>query len=79
MSTAILYTVDKKTRRFEREEMPENRVRKMNDVERIFDFMLNGEDDYLGHASLDIIDGSHLCAWAAMPGWVVAKSLKPLI
>ena len=57
MSTAILYTVDKKTRRFEREEMPENRVRKMNDVERIFDFMLGGEDDYLVHASLDIIHG----------------------
>jgi hypothetical protein len=57
MSTAILYTVDKRTRRFEREELPESRIRKMKGIERIFDFMLEGHDEYLTNAAIDILDG----------------------
>ena len=57
MSTAILFSVDRRTRKFTIEELPEKQIRKMNRVERIFDFMLKGEDDYLGDAAIYMIDG----------------------
>lgn len=57
MSTAILFLVDRRTRKFTTEELPENQIRKMNRVERMFDFMLKGKDDYLGDAAIFMIDG----------------------
>ncbi len=57
MSTAILFLIDRRTRKFTIEELPEKQIRKMNRVERIFDFMLKGEDDYLGDAAEYMSDG----------------------
>lgn len=57
MSTAILFLVDRRTRKFTIEELPEKQIRKMNRVERVFDFTLRGEDDYLCDAAIYMIDG----------------------
>ena len=57
MSTAILFLVDRRTRKVTTEELPEKQIRKMNRVERIFDFMLRGEDDYLFDVAEFMSDG----------------------
>jgi len=57
MTTAILYTINKRTRAYEREELPEKRIRKMHKVERVYDFMLTGNDYHHPAALTDIQDG----------------------
>ena len=57
MTTAILYTVCRRTRRYTREELPEQRIRKMNKTERVFDFMITGNDYHHAQALTDIQDG----------------------
>ena len=56
-STAILIVVDRRTREYTVEELPEKQIRKMNRVERIFDFMLKSNESYIGDAALYMIDG----------------------
>ena len=56
-STAILIVIDRRTRKYTIEELPEKQIRKMNRVERIHDFMLKSDEDYIGHASLYMMDG----------------------
>ena len=56
-STAILFSVDRRTREFTIEELPEKQIRKMNRVDRMFDFMLKGEDDYLFNVAEYMSDG----------------------
>lgn len=57
MNTAILYTVDKRTRKFQREELPESCIRLMARVERIHDFMLDSKEKYMEDVLIDFIDG----------------------
>lgn len=57
MAKAILYTVDRRTRSYDREELEESRIRKMRRVERIHDFMLKSNDKYMKDVAIDIIDG----------------------
>ena len=57
MNTAIIYFINKRTREWTREEMPEKRIRNMKGVERLFDFMITGNDDYHKDAALHILDG----------------------
>ena len=57
MAKAILYTVDRRTRSYDREELEESRIRKMRRVERIHDFMLKSNDKYMEYVNIDIIDG----------------------
>ena len=56
-SKAILFYVNKRTREFTVEELPEKQIRGMNRVERIFDFMLDGNDDHLSYAEKHIANG----------------------
>jgi hypothetical protein len=56
-STAILIVIDRRTRKYTIEELPEKQIRKMNRVERIHDFMLKSDEDYIGDASLYMMDG----------------------
>ncbi|AUR95405.1 hypothetical protein NVP1206O_60 [Vibrio phage 1.206.O._10N.222.51.B10] len=57
MATAILILVDKRTRKYSIDELPEKQIRSMNMVERIHDFMLDGKDTYLSDAKTLISDG----------------------
>jgi len=60
MISATLYTVDKKTRKFTREEFgkhEENHIKRMSRVERVFDFMITGKDKHHAQAALDIKKG----------------------
>ncbi|AUR86146.1 hypothetical protein NVP1082O_57 [Vibrio phage 1.082.O._10N.261.49.E4] len=57
MATAILILVDKRTRKYSIDELPEKQIRSMNRVERIHDFMLDGKDTYLSDAKTLIGDG----------------------
>ena len=57
MSTAIVFFIDRKTRSFNCEELPEWQIRKMNRVERVFKFMLNGDDKYLKEVAELISNG----------------------
>lgn len=56
-SIAILFSVNKRTREFTIEELPEKQIRGMNRVERMFDFMLTGNDDYLDKVATYMNDG----------------------
>jgi hypothetical protein len=56
-STAILIVIDRRTRKYTIEELPEKQIRKMNRVERIHDFMLKSDEDYIGHAWLYMMEG----------------------
>lgn len=56
-STAILIVVDRRTRKHTIEELPEKQIRKMNRVERMHDFMLKSDENYIGDAALYMIDG----------------------
>ena len=63
MRTAILYDVDKHTREFERNELPEKTIRKIPKIERVFLFTVQGDlkaspDCKALHAiKQDVIDG----------------------
>ena len=60
MIKAALYTVDKKTRKFTREELggyEEKQARRMSKVERVFDFMITKKDKHHAMAMLDIRKG----------------------
>ena len=57
MSKAILYTINKRTREYSREELSEKRIRSMRGVERLFDFMMTGKDAHHQAALTDIQDG----------------------
>ena len=57
MTTAILYTINKRTREYSREELSEKRIRSMRGIERLFDFMITGRDSHHQPAPTDIQDG----------------------
>tara|TARA_R110002012_G_scaffold269646_2_gene453776 strand:+ start:1240 stop:1437 length:198 start_codon:yes stop_codon:yes gene_type:complete len=57
VSEVIVFFVERRTREFTIETLPEKQIRKINRIERVFDFMLTGNYPYIEDAARYIIDG----------------------